>query len=142
MAFEVRVLKAGEAHVLSRVADEVFDNAIDQTLTEEFLADPRHHIAVAIENGVVVGFASGVDYVHPDKPRELFINEVGVSPQHRRRGVGTAVLQALLDVGRARGCKQAWVLTSPDNEAAVALYGAAGGGVMDGEILGFEFGQE
>ena len=42
-------------------------------------------------------------------------------------------------MGRGRGCKQAWVLTSPDNEAAVALYSTTGGKPMEGEILGFEF---
>lgn len=58
-------------------------NPIDPTWSAEFLRDPRHHIAVAIEDGVVVGIASGVHYLHPDKPPELFVNEVGVAPAFR-----------------------------------------------------------
>src|SRR5713226_10560378 len=89
----------------------------------EFLSDPRHHIAVAIDDGVVVGFASAVLYVHPDKPRpELWINEVGVAETHHRRGIAGKLLNALLDVGRDADCVEAWVLTDRSNEAAMALY--------------------
>ena len=107
MAVEIRVLVAGDDHVLSAVAPEVFDHPIDPDLTREFLSDPRHHLAVAIDDGMVVGFASAVHYVHPDKPPQLWINEVAVAPSHHRRGLGKAVLRALLDVGRAHRCTEA-----------------------------------
>jgi aminoglycoside 6'-N-acetyltransferase I len=109
------------------VAAEVFDNAIDTQLTREFLDDARHHIAVAIDDGVVVGFASAVHYIHPDKRPELWINEVGTAPTHRRRGLGKAVLNALFDVGRAHHCSVAWVLTDRSNVSGTALYLSAGG---------------
>jgi hypothetical protein len=67
MAIEIKVLQHGDDGILMNVAPEVFDNAIDPALTREFLEDPRHHIAVAIDAGLVIGFASGVHYVHPDK---------------------------------------------------------------------------
>jgi ribosomal protein S18 acetylase RimI-like enzyme len=76
---------------------------------------------------LVVGFASGVHYLHPDKPPELWINEVGLAPTHRRRGLGKGLLRALLEVGRANHCTMAWVLTYRDNLAAMALYSSAGG---------------
>jgi aminoglycoside 6'-N-acetyltransferase I len=131
MSVDVRVLEAGEESVLEHVAD-VFDHPIDAEASRTFLKDPRHHIAVAIDQGVVVGFASGVHYLHPDKPRpELFVNEVGVAESHRGQGIGKAVLAALLQRGKALGCGQAWVLTDRDNVAAMRLY-AAGGGTEPG----------
>jgi ribosomal protein S18 acetylase RimI-like enzyme len=144
MAVEIKVLQAGDQAVLAQVAAEVFDNPIDPALTREFLNDPRHHIAVAVDDGVVVGFASGVHYVHPDKPAELWINEVGVAPTHHRLGLGKAVMRALLEVGRAQGCREAWVLTDKGNAAARALYGSVGGteGADEGpsdETLGYTF---
>jgi GNAT superfamily N-acetyltransferase len=135
MQVEVRVLRSGDEAVLARVAEDVFDNPIDPNLTREFPADPRHHIAVALDDGVVVGFASGLHYVHPDKPAELWINEVGVAPPHRRQGVGGRLMAALLAYGRGLGCVNAWVLTDRDNEAAKALY-AKSGGVEGAEGLG------
>ena len=65
---------------------------------------------------------SAVDYVHPDKPRELWINEVGVSPQWQQRGIGKKLLQVMFEHGRSIGCAEAWVLTDPDNAPARKLY--------------------
>jgi aminoglycoside 6'-N-acetyltransferase I len=71
--------------------------------------------------------ASGVHYVHPDKPPELWVNEVAVAPTHQGHGVGRQVLFALLAHARTLGCREAWVLTSYDNAAARRMYAAAGG---------------
>jgi ribosomal protein S18 acetylase RimI-like enzyme len=143
MAIEIRVLGKGDEAILARVAADVFDSPIHPDLTREFLNDPRHHIAVAIDDSLVVGFASGVHYLHPDKPPELWINEVGVAPTHHRRGLGRQVVEALLDVGRARRCRSAWVLTDRGNLAAMALYSRAGGvegaGGLSEQMIGHDF---
>jgi aminoglycoside 6'-N-acetyltransferase I len=137
---EIRVLNQGDELVLERVADEVFDHAIDAAAAATFLADPRHHIAVAIDDDWVVGFASGVHYLHPDKPRpELFVNEVGVADTHRGRGIGTAVLNALLEHGRGLGCSGAWVLTDRENTAAMRLYTTAARGEAGTDHIMFSF---
>jgi Acetyltransferases len=139
MAIEFRILSAGDAAVLDRVADGVFDGAVQPALAREFLCDARHHLAVALDEGTVVGFASGVHYVHPDKPAELWINEVGVAPTHLRRGLAQALLHLLFDAGRSLGCSQAWVLTDRDNIAAMRLYTSVGGDPGEREHVMFEF---
>jgi ribosomal protein S18 acetylase RimI-like enzyme len=128
----VRVLGSDEAHVLDHVAADVFDHAVDPRWCAEFFADPRHHLVVALDGEVVVGMASGVHYVHPDKPPELWINEVGVAPTHEGRGLGRRLVSTLVVHGATLGCREAWVLTSPSNEAANRMYRAAGG-EPDGE---------
>lgn len=127
MAVEIKILRAGDESILARVAPQLFDNPIDPDLTRQFLADPRHHIAVAIDDSTVVAFATAVDYIHPDAQPQLWINEVAVASTHRRRGLGAAVLKALLDLGRAHRCTEAWVLTDRQNPAAMALYRSLGG---------------
>ena len=124
---EFRLATANDADALAHAADDVFDHAVDAALTAEFLSDPRHHLAIAIEDGHIVGMASGVHYVHPDKPPELWVNEVGVAPSHRGRGLGRRILAVLLDHGRALGCREAWLLTDDSNAAARRMYAAAGG---------------
>ena len=81
----IRLLGPADASVLENVAVGVFDNAIDPRWTAEFLADARHHLAVALIDDQVVGIASGVHHVHPDKPPELWVNEVAVGRLTRAR---------------------------------------------------------
>jgi aminoglycoside 6'-N-acetyltransferase I len=128
MPTDVRILQETDRAVLSNVAADVFDDPIDGAACREFLGDPRHRLAVAIDAGVVVGFASGVICLHPDKPRpELWINEVGVASSHRGQGIGRRLIEVMLDAGRAAQCRDAWVLTDRSNDAAMRLYAAAGG---------------
>ena len=130
----------GDDSVLANVAPDVFDDPIDARATAEFLGDPRHHMAVAIDEGLVVGFASAVLYVHPDKPRpELWINEVGVAQSHHRRGIARELLDALLDAGRNRGCVEAWVLTDRSNPAAMRMYESVGGQQAPDDQVMFTF---
>lgn len=123
----VRLLGPADLRLIEQAGPDVFDDPVRVARASEFLADPRHHLAAALDRGRLVGFASGVHYVHPDKPPELFVNEVGVSPSHRRRGIGVRLVRALLEHARTLGCRNAWVATEPDNAAARALYAAAGG---------------
>jgi len=127
VSVEIRLLGAGDNGVLADVASGVFDAPPAPRWTAEFLADARHHLAVALHNGRVVGMASAVHYVHPDKPPELWVNEGGVAPSHQRRGIGRQLLQALFSHGRALGCTEAWVGTEEDNVPARRLYAAVGG---------------
>src|SRR5215203_2233061 len=118
----VKVLSSSDLPLLMNAADGVFDNPIDEKLASEFLADPRHHIVVSLAEGIIIGFASAVHYIHPDKPTELWINEVGVASVHQNKGVGKAIMNELLQLGRGLGCVNAWVLTDRSNEAANKLY--------------------
>ena len=126
MTIAVRLLGSDEADVLDNVAPDVFDHQIHPRWCAEFFADPRHHLVVALDGDLVVGMASGVHYVHPDKAPELWINEVGVSPTHHNLGIGRQLVATLVAHGAIIGCHEAWVLTSPDNEAAKRMYRAAG----------------
>jgi ribosomal protein S18 acetylase RimI-like enzyme len=127
MNIRILLLGADDASVLLRVAPGVFDGPVDPRWTSEFFADSRHHLVVALDGEEVVGMASGMHYVHPDKPRELWINEVGVAPTHQGQGIGRQLLDRLLAHGRALRCEVAWVLTDSANPPAERLYESAGG---------------
>ena len=96
-------------------------------------------MVVAIEDGVVVGMGSAVDYVHPDKARQLWINEMGVAPSHQRRGIGKQILERLLEHGRSLGCTEAWLGTEPDNAAARGLYESARGKAETFVLYSFDY---
>lgn len=139
MSITFRALTRDDEAVLQAVAPDVFDGAVSSVLASEFLRDPRHHITVAIDDGIVIGFASAVHYVHPDKPPELWINEVGVAESHRRQGVARQLLRLLFDLARSLGCLHAWVLTDRGNSSAIKLYSSLPGAASPKESLMFEF---
>lgn len=137
MSFEIKVLKHGDERVLENVSD-VFDDPLHAERVKEFLKDARHHLIIALDGDIVVGFISAVHYVHPDKPHpELWINEVGVAETHQRQGIGKAMMQKAFEVGCELGCKEAWVLTEKSNSAAMKLYGSSGG--TKSEVVMFAF---
>ena len=129
---EIRILGAADLGLLEAVAEGVFDDAVNPSLSAEFLSDPRHHLCVAIDAGRIVGFASAV---HPDKPTQLWINEVGVADSHLKRGIGKAILERMIALAGELGCTEAWTLTNEDNAPARALYRSAGGEEMTGVVM-------
>ncbi len=124
---DVSMLGPGDAAVLDNVADDVFDFDVRADSLSAFLADPNSLLAVARDGNTVVGMTSALLYVHPDKPLQMFINEVGVAGPWRRRGIGKALVTRMLDEARTRGCEEAWIATETSNDAARALYTATGG---------------
>lgn len=143
MPIAIKILNHNDVHLLKNVDPDVFDDAIDLKRAEEFIADPRHHLAVAIDDDLVVGFVSAVHYVHPDKPRpEMWINEVSVAETHRRQGLGKRLMNAVFDVARELGCAQAWVLTDRENTAAMNLYSAVGNPETPSDCVMFAFNLE
>ena len=137
--FTIKGLTSSDLPLLLHPADGVFDNPVDESFAREFLADPRHHIVVAVADDVVIGFASAVHYIHPDKPTELWINEVGVAPTHQGQGVGKTIMNELLRLGKQLGCANAWVLTDRSSDAANRLYKSTGGQVAEGDTVMYEF---
>ena len=136
----VRLLGAGDAAILERVADGVFDYPVRPDLVARYLAEPHYAFVVALEGDLVVGMASGFRYFHPDKDYEFFINECGVGDAYLRRGIGTRVMQALLAWAQDMGCSYCWLGTETDNVEANGLYHRLGGRMS--RIHFYEFGTD
>ncbi len=129
---EIRRVTRSEA---VRAAGQLFDAAPRPQATERFLADERHHLLIAYLDGVPAGMVTGVEMTHPDKGTEMFLYEMGVAESFRRRGIGQALVSALADLARERGCYGMWVITGEDNVAARATYHRAGGVPEHGQMV-------
>jgi|ERR1700722_9274903 len=134
MSHGVRVEHAGNAAQVEAAA-HLFDGPSRPDAVERFLGDPNHHLLVAYDGARAVGFVSGVEMTHPDKGTEMFLYELAVDEAARRRGVGTALVDALATLAREKRCYDMWVLTDDENEAAVRTYRRAGGTAPSGHIL-------
>ena len=119
-----RLLPADEALVLA--ASGLFDAMPQRQLVRRFLDAPGHHLLLAELDGAPAGFVSGIELMHPDKDPEMFVYELGVEEEFRRRGIGTALVAALAQLARQRACRGMWVLVDTDNGPALGTYRAAG----------------
>ena len=142
MTIEIRLLGAGDAAVLENVAEDVFDHDIRPEMARRFLDSPSHFIAVAIENDTVVGMATANEYLHPDKPVQIWVAEMGVATSHRRRGIGKRLLTRILDMAKDLGFEEIWLGTEDDNVPARALYKSAGGEEESFVMYSWEFKEE
>lgn len=133
---EIRLAGPEDAALI--LGADVFDGPVDAGWLAGFLAEPSHLLAVAVAAGRVVGFASAAVLHHPDKPPGLFIIELGVNEDWRRRGVATRLVGAIRAAGAAQGCAGAWVLTEGDNGPARALYSRLGAGET-GSVVMFDW---
>ena len=118
----VRRIGPGETHAFKAIATDVFDAPVDPALLAAYLNEPNHFMVLAFEGDLVVGQCAAVLHRHPDKPIELYIDEVGTASTHRRQGIARLMLDEMFAWGRELGCTEAWLGTEVDNVAARGLY--------------------
>ncbi|RPI21831.1 MAG: GNAT family N-acetyltransferase, partial [Actinobacteria bacterium] len=82
-----------------------------------FLGDAHGFAFAAEEGGAAVGFAYGHLLDRPDGRRAVLLYEVEVDPAHRRRGIATALVAAVLQHGALSDAFEVWVLADPENAA-------------------------
>lgn len=121
MAVELTWMTAGDAETIAD-ASYLFDDDVRPEWAERFLRQPNHHLCIAYVDGEPAGFVSGVEITHPDKGTEMLLYELGVDEDHRRRGIGRTLADALRRLAHERGCTGVWVPVDRDNEPALATY--------------------
>jgi aminoglycoside 3-N-acetyltransferase I len=90
-----------------------------------YLSDPSVLHWVAEEDGVVIGhLLAYLERRRAGLPRQVLLYEIGVREAHRRRGVGTALVEAMREWMRTEDVAEAWV--PADSGEAEAFYAACG----------------
>ena len=86
------------------------------------IKDPTRIMLVAEEDGGIVGFAIG----RIDESGLSWLSFMGVSPTHRRRGIGRGLVQRYLEESRLKGASKVSLNTAPQLKPAVKLYVESG----------------
>jgi aminoglycoside 6'-N-acetyltransferase I len=126
-AVTIRHLGRRDPKVLDQAVPGLFAGLPDRARAAEYLRGAHQHLVVALVDGRVVGFASGVHCRHPDRPPDLFVDAVAVARGHRRGGLGRKLLEQLLAHACALGCVRAWAVFDGADRALGRVYAAVGG---------------
>ncbi len=81
-----------------------------------------HHYLVSLDGDEVVGYG-GLATTAPD---EAWVNNIAVRRDHQRRGIGRALLSALLDRADRAGARTVLLEVAVDNKPAQRLYAEYG----------------
>ena len=107
---------------------------------DHFLSNPRHLVFVAEIGGKPEGFLLAYRLERLDGlPPKIFVYEVDVVEESRRRGIGTQLMDAVRELIREEELNSAFVLTNYENEGAVAFYESTGGKVLHGDEVMFVY---
>jgi aminoglycoside 3-N-acetyltransferase I len=136
-SFVVRTLAPADVDVfrtLLRVFGKAFkemdtyDRAQPRTSYLQKLLGSETFIALAaLENGSVIGGLAAYELVKFEQERsEIYIYDLAVASEHRRKGVATHLIDKLRKIGASRGAYVIYVQADPPDLPAVALYSKLG----------------
>ena len=93
----------------------------------KLLADDKFIPLVAYIGEAMVGALAAYELVKFEADRsEIYIYDLAVREEHRRRGVATALIEALKPIARDKGAWVIYVQADPPDAPAVALYDKLG----------------
>lgn len=130
-AFQVRLLDTTDADALTTLFETVlpgFEASIQEGGPSAFLSDPASFAFGAyLDGGEPAGLGWGVQMRSPSGRLTTYLHELDVLAQHRRQGVGAAIVREAMELARRRGSTRFWLSTGGHNEAAQSLYQSLGG---------------
>jgi len=90
-------------------------------------------------SGQLLGMASArFEHKPYDKNPWMYVDEVDVCVNQRRKGAGKLMMSVLIDMAEKAGCTELWLGTETDNDAAKALYQSLEPDEVE-EFIGFNY---
>jgi len=105
---------------------------LSETYLSNFLGRDENILLVALEQNRPIGFALAYRLERIDRAQDMVLfYEIEVDKEHRGRGAGTALINALKDICREKAIMKMWVYTDKSNGAALQLYTSTGGSMNE-----------
>ena len=110
----------------NRHYQEWFDPVVEakvQSWLQDWVKNPRCDVVVCVINGKVAGWGTRDNYEAAGSGGALdYISDLWVDPDTQGRGIGSALLNELMDRMRAEGHKSARIEVAQANLRAIDLY--------------------
>jgi ribosomal protein S18 acetylase RimI-like enzyme len=125
--FEIRRADKSDVSKLMSLAEEFMHGTATYeerlSILENALRDPDYELWTTKVNGEIVGFIDLWiihDFCHGGKLS--YIQNLYVTPKYRRLGIGSQLLQKIIERAKERGALEIHVVTKFDNKRAIQLY--------------------
>ena len=100
---------------------------VDATRLSEFLDCPQNVAFVAKYREEVCGFIYGYSLMSLTASPQLFVYSVDVLTRFQNNGIGSKLVQHVVDYSRENGYSECFVITDKGNGRACRIYEKAGG---------------
>jgi len=114
LAYPIRPVTQSDMAGVYSVEKECFDDPYPVQFLDDLVEIQRNRFLVAVENGKVVGYSVGTSDGH--------IMSVAVDPRHRRQGIGTRLLSAVIRQIMRNGTKEIYLEVRKGNTSAISFY--------------------
>jgi ribosomal protein S18 acetylase RimI-like enzyme len=125
--FEIRRADKSDVSKLMSLAEEFMHGTATYeerlSILENSLRDPDYELWIAKVSGEIVGFIDLWvihDFCHGGMLS--YIQNLYVAPKYRGLGIGSQLLQKIIERAKERGALEIHVVTKFDNERAIQLY--------------------
>jgi GNAT superfamily N-acetyltransferase len=101
-----------------------------------FTSPPAAFAVLAWADSSLIGLAS-YSFLWPAAgvTRSLYLKELYVTAEYRRKGVGSLLMQEIFKTARAQNCSRVEWTTEVENAAARQFYSVIGASLLDGKML-------
>lgn len=113
----IRLMKEEDLGAVAQLEQTVFSVPWSEQNLRESLSRPEYLFLVSEEEGTIIGYAGLLMIA-----REGDVTNIAVFPEHRGRGTGSALTEALLTEGRKRGMNAFTLEVRVGNQAAIHIY--------------------
>ena len=123
------IIKRLDATDIELMEDVLKDD--DMVYNKDFLANfinDEHNFGFIVKlDNKIVGFAYAYSLLRPDGKNMLYLHSMGLLPKYQNQGLGTQLMEYILDYAKNRNFSECFVITDKGNQRACHLYENLGG---------------
>ena len=114
---EIVRLQKEHCEILAELEKLCFSRPWSQKAIEDEVNNPNAFFVTAVDEEKILGYG-GMHCTH----QESYIDNIAVFGHQRKKGVGTAIVKALVQEAQRRGAEYISLEVRPSNRPAVGLY--------------------
>ena len=123
---QYKLLDKDDIHLMKDVLEDD-DMKFDKQNLDNFIDTKDAYGFAAKNDDKIIGFAYGYALLRPDGDKMFYLHSIGLLPQYQNQGIGTKLMQFIIEFASGKGYRELFVITDKGNPRACHLYEKVGG---------------